>query len=308
MFAIEETTGQLLRLIMNQRRISEDAEKTCLGAGCALCSQHPRVKIQQAIRDERMLTLILPGFPAKSANRQKTLSAKPDRGEIMGLTQLNQLCQNMQKIHQPGVKLIICSDGRVFNDLVLVHDTDVDLYQQGIQDIIHTHQLHHLTTFNLDEVYLGHHYQSMRELLMLEFGQTLACLKKQILEEPHWRYQFNGIHRFIIEDQFVLNPQHSKNKVRQQAKETAYEVMRRSNAWSALLAQYFSQSIRLSIHPQPCGSEKVGIQFIPSGNRWSTPWHNVLLKDTQGWQLIKRHEAERLGATLDEDHYVLEAS
>ena len=308
MSTIEDTTQQLLRLIMNQRRISEDAEKKCPGVACGFCSQLPRAKIQQAICDERMLTLILPAFPAKSANRQKTLSAKPDRGEIMGLTQLNQLCQNMQKIYQPGVKLIICSDGRVFNDLVLVSDADVDLYQQGIQNIIAEHRLNHLTTFNLDEVYLGHNYQNMRELLMLEFGQSLASLKQQILEEPHWRYQFNGIHRFIIEDQLVLKPEQSKNKVRQQAKETAYEVMRRSNAWSELLAQYFSQSLRLSIHPQPCGSNKMGIQFISSGNRWSTPWHNVLLKDAQGWQLIKREEAERLGATLDEDHYVLEAS
>ncbi|MDR3502439.1 MAG: isocyanide synthase family protein [Legionella sp.] len=308
MSAMEETTQQLLRLIMNQRRISEDTEKKCPGLECTRCSPHPRAKIQQAIRDEHTLTLILPAFPAKSANRQKTLSAKPDRGEIMGLTQLNQLCQNMHKIHQPGVKLIICSDGRVFNDLVLVNDADVDLYQQGIQKIISEHKLHHLTTFNLDEVYLGHNYQSMRELLMLEFGQSLTRLKQQILEEPHWRYQFNGIHRFIIEDQLVLKPEQSKNKVRQQAKETTYEVMRRSNAWSALLTKYFSQSIRLSIHPQPCGSEKMGIQFIPSSNRWSTPWHNVLLKDAQGWQLIKREEAVRLGATLDEDHYVLEAS
>lgn len=308
MSTIEDTTQQLLRLIMNQRRISEDAEKKCPGVACGFCSQLPRAKIQQAICDERMLTLILPAFPAKSANRQKTLSAKPDRGEIMGLTQLNQLCQNMQKIYQPGVKLIICSDGRVFNDLVLVSDADVDLYQQGIQNIIAEHRLNHLTTFNLDEVYLGHNYQNMRELLMLEFGQSLASLKQQILEEPHWRYQFNGIHRFIIEDQLVLKPEQSKNKVRQQAKETAYEVMRRSNAWSELLAQYFSQSLRLSIHPQSCGSNKMGIQFISSGNRWSTPWHNVLLKDAQGWQLIKREEAERLGATLDEDHYVLEAS
>ncbi|WP_058534121.1 isocyanide synthase family protein [Legionella saoudiensis] len=308
MSATEETTQQLLSLIMSQRRVSEAAEKTCQGITCNQCSKLPRVKIQQAIRDERMLTLILPAFPAKSANRQKTLSARPDRGEVMGLTQLNQLCHNMQKIHLPGVKLIICSDGRVFNDLVLVSDADVDLYQQGIQNIISEHKLHHLTIFNLDEVYPSHNYKNMRELLLQEFGQSLASLKQRIIEEPHWRYQFNGLHRFISEDQLALKPQQSKNKIRQQAKEITYEVMRRSNAWSALIAQHFSQSIRLSIHPQPCGSEKMGIQFIPSSNRWCTPWHNVLLKDAQGWQLIKREEAERLGARLNEDHYVLEAS
>jgi pyoverdine/dityrosine biosynthesis protein Dit1 len=213
----------------------------------------------------------------------------------------------MQEIYPVGIKLIICSDGRVFNDLVLVSDLHVDVYQKGIQQIIEDYQLTHLSTFSLDEVYPCHNYLVMRELLMIEFGQTLDELKQHIASTPSARYQFNGIHRFIVEDQLALKPGQTKNKTRQDAKQIAYEVIRRSNAWSRLLANYFPQSVRLSIHPQPCGSEKIGIHFLPTSNRWSTPWHNVLLKNAEGWQLIKKQEAEQLGARLNHDHYVLEA-
>ncbi|HHS8307245.1 TPA: L-tyrosine/L-tryptophan isonitrile synthase family protein, partial [Legionella anisa] len=307
MMSVQETTTALLNVLLNQRRVSELTEKQCSGILCPECTRHPQQKIQQAITEQRMLTLILPAFPAKSSNRQKTLSEKPDRGEIIGLSNLNQLCQTMQEAYPVGVKLIICSDGRVFNDLVLVNDLHVDVYQKGIQQIIEDYQLSHLSTFSLDDVYPYHNYQIMRESLMIEFGQSLGELKKHIATEQSARYQFNGIHRFIVEDQLALKPEQTKNKIRQEAKHIAYEVIRRSNAWSKLLAHYFPQSVRLSIHPQPCGSEKIGIHFLPVSNRWSTPWHSVLLKNAQGWQLVKREEAERLGARLNDDHYVLEA-
>ena len=300
-------TQDLIKLLMNQRRITEESEKTCTGISCAQCTHHLQQKIQCAVAEQRPLTLILPAFPAKSANRQKTLSARPDRGEIMSLANLNQLCETMHTIHKPGIKLIICSDGRVFNDLVLVSDEDVNIYQKGIQQIILEHGFTYLSTFALDEIYPYHNHQTMRELLMIEFGRTLEELKQQISNEAQQLYQFNGIHRFIIEDQLALKPDQTKTSIRREAKHTAYEVIRRSNAWSRLLSTYFPQAVRLSIHPQPCGSEKTGIQFLPVTNRWSTPWHNVLLKNAQGWLLVKRQEAERLGAKLHQDHYVMEA-
>jgi pyoverdine/dityrosine biosynthesis protein Dit1 len=304
---IQSTTSALLKLVLSQRRVSEVSEKTCVGILCNQCRYHPQQKIQNAVREQRILTLILPAFPAKSANRQKTLSEKPDLGEILSLINLNRLCQTMQEVYPVGVQLIICSDGRVFNDLVLVSDPHVDLYQQGIEHIIKEHQLTHLSTFSLDQVYPCSDYQIMRQLLMTEYGESLDALRQNIAEDPNARYQFNGMHRFIIEDQYALKPEYSKNKLRKEAKKITYELMSRSNVWSRLLVQYFPQSVRLSIHPQPCGSEKIGIQFLPSANRWGTPWHNFLLKKAQGWSLVKRQEAEKLGARLNHDHYVLEA-
>lgn len=305
----EKNDVQALRMItilMKYQRRSTVNALNCSRLTCPSCQKHPKNIIQQAILTQQPLTLILPAFPAKSANRQKTLSEQPDLGERMGLINLDKLCQSLHQLHQPGVRLIICSDGRVFNDLVLVDNADVEIYQQGLEKIIKEEKLDYLSLFSLDDVYTNLDFAAMRVQLMLDFGESLEQLKQRIRTNSDALYLFNGIHRFIVEDQLALKPHQSKNQTRLQAKETAYNVVRRSNAWSKLLAAHFPHALRLSIHPQPCGSEKFGIQFLPASNSWATPWHNVLLKNREHWQLIKRIDAEKLGARLNHDHYVLE--
>jgi L-tyrosine isonitrile synthase len=302
----EITARKILALLLANKRHAKPKMNECHSNFCLSCHLPHLEQVMFAVKTQQPITLILPAFPAKSSNRQKTISAKPDLGEIMGLSNLNTLCGTINELHSPGVTLLICSDGRVFNDLVLVSDENVDLYQQGIKDIIKNRQLTHLNTFSLDEVYNTRDYVRMREQLMNEFGESLDALKRRLHHDEALLYQFNGIHRFVLEDQLFLKLNQSKNQTRKEAKEVAYDVIRRSNAWSRLLENYFPQGVRLSIHPQPCGSEKLGIQFLPATNRWATPWHNVLLKNHQGWQLVKRAEAERIGATFHQDHYVLE--
>lgn len=298
---------RILNLLMAQVRQAEpELGSNCSGKNCHSCQQPHFEKLLNIVEQQKVLTLILPAFPAKSANREKTISSKPDLGEVISLKHLNELCKSMDNYYPHGIKLVICSDGRVFNDLVLVRDKDVDLYQLGIKNIIKQQKLSFITIFSLDDVYPNQSYAQMREKLMEVYAESFSSLQNRILIEKQARYQFNGIHRFVFEDQLVLNDHLSKNQIRSLAKQTAYEVIRRSNAWSRLLSNYFPTAIRLSIHPQPCGSDKLGIQFLPNSNRWATPWHNVLLKRGNSWQLIKRIEAERLGAKLNHDHYVLE--
>jgi len=55
--------------------------------------------------------------------------------------------------------------------------------------------------------------------------------------------------------------------------------------------------VRLSIHPQTCGAKKLGIRLV--GNEsWMTPWHGVAVESKKGYVLLKRSEAEALGAKL----------
>ncbi|MGQ3890860.1 L-tyrosine/L-tryptophan isonitrile synthase family protein [Legionella sp. CNM-4043-24] len=303
----ETTAHNMMAILMANVRHSEHLDKRNHGLTCANCQAVPKQKIRQAIQTQQPLMLILPAFPAKSANRLKTISAQPDLAEVMALRNLNALCQRLHCLHPPGIRLLICSDGRVFNDLVFVSDDEVSVYQQGIERILAEESLTYLSTWSLENEYTGLEEPAMRARLMLEYGESLERMQRRLQMDKAFLYQFNGIHRFMTEDLLFLKPEQSKNKVRNEAKKITYEVIRRSNAWSNLLASRFPLGLRLSIHPQPCGSEKLGIQFLAAGNRWATPWHNVLLKNQQGWQLIKRADAERLGARLQHDHYVLEA-
>ncbi len=296
----------LLSLLLLHKRHAKQNNGACSGAFCKNCQKPYLPILCELLQQKKPIILILPAFPAKSANRQKTISSAPDLGEVLGLTYLNNLCKQIHTLHPPGVQLIIASDGRVFNDLVMVDNHDVDLYQQGLKDILVQHQLTYLSLFSLDEVYPHTDYFFMRTQLMKSYGESLIAHKKALKVDEIVRYQWNGIHRFILEDQLALKPCHTKNQIRKEAKTIAHHVILRSNAWSRLLASRFPKAIRLSIHPQICGSDKLGIQLLPTAHRWATPWHNVLLKNEGGYQLIPRKEAERLGATFQKDHYILE--
>ncbi|WP_280455330.1 L-tyrosine/L-tryptophan isonitrile synthase family protein, partial [Nocardia brasiliensis] len=115
---------------------------------------------------------------------------------------------------------------------------------------------------------------------------------------PAARRMFNGIHRFVTEDDAVLYAELSATRRRNQAKQTAYEVVQRSQAWSRLVGEVFPAAVRLSIHPQDHHSSKIGFHLLRTVDGWLTPWHGVVLDDGVRHVLVKRARAEELGGRL----------
>lgn len=303
---VEAIMEKLLRL----RRAYPDAD-ICLQKHQDNCFAIHVNKLRDVIESRAPIQFVLPAFPAKSPNPQKTASMMPDLGECLGLKLLNQLAAQIHSIYPPGVEMVICSDGRVFNDLVLVSDAHVNAYSSGIKEMIHQYQFSYLTTFSLDDYYCRYPYEKMREELMVEFGESTESLKLRVKSNAKDKNLFNGIHRFIFEDQQALMVDQSKNQIREKTKEIAYEVIRRSNAWSRFVEKNFPHAVRLSIHPQPCGSEKFGIMLVKSADVWATPWHRVVIKHGNDHMLAKRKSAIELGAKpvflhQQFSHYVLE--
>ncbi|WP_319949615.1 L-tyrosine/L-tryptophan isonitrile synthase family protein [Streptomyces halobius] len=79
------------------------------------------------------IVFVLPGFPCKSPNPAKVLGALPDEGERQALRFLDALCARITAIHPPGARLVICSDGHVFSDLINVPDRDIDAYGDALR-------------------------------------------------------------------------------------------------------------------------------------------------------------------------------
>ena len=90
----------------------------------------------------------------------------------------------------------------------------------------------------------------------------------------------------------------SRTKVRNEGGERTYQVIQRSDAWGRLLNDCFPAALRLSIHPQNPHSEKIGMLLGATNDAWLTPWHGVAVKTNGKFQLMRRHEAEALGASL----------
>ena len=163
-----------------------------------------------------------------------------------------------------------------------------------------------ISTFNLGDVYDELSFTQMRDELMKGYGKSLDFLKHKIKsgashsslpDEQEANRMYCGITRFLFEDSTHSEQTKSRSVIQKESRSKSYEVIRRSNAWSELIAEQFPEALRLSIHPQICGSTKLGIRLI--GNEsWMTPWHGVAVETEDGHILLKRFEAEALGAQL----------
>lgn len=269
-------------------------QSTCSQGNCF--SKHLN-KLAKQIETNDVIEFVLPAFPAKSPNNNKTYGPLPDLGEKLSLAFLNELCEKIKQFYPRGAKIIICSDGRVFNDLVKVSDEAVNLYMQGINAIIQEENLTNITTFGLEQCYGAISYEAMRTQLTETYGEKLSSLKNKVKSIMTSKMLFNGIHRFIFEDHLSILQELSKNQIRNLTKETAYQVIQRSNAWSQLIENQFPHAVRLSIHPQYCNSEKLGIMLLKSEDAWATPWHRVTLFDGTKHRLVRKQEAEAMNAT-----------
>lgn len=72
--------------------------------------------------------------------------------ERLSLSFLNHLCQRIQLHYAPGMRILICSDGHVFGDLIRVPDPAIDAYQAHIEQLILELGATHLGVFHLGMV------------------------------------------------------------------------------------------------------------------------------------------------------------
>lgn len=295
---------QVIKLVMLHRKVLEGDEAThsagCAAEPCAQCLSLHLPRLQYFIRQQQPIHLILPAFPAKSPNRHKVLGPLPDLGEEIALTTLQSLCHDIRQVYAPGARLSICADGRVFADLVQVSDEEVSAYNAALKQMIARLGTRDLDVVNLEDLFATTDFDAARQWITREYAEPLAELQQRVRESAPQRAMFNGIHRFVAEDGQALAPEKSKSRVKEESKAVAYEVIRRSNAWTRLLAREFPHALRLSIHPQHPHSDKIGLRITRAVDNWLTPWHGVVLLGPNDYLLMKRQQAEALGAELVE--------
>jgi pyoverdine/dityrosine biosynthesis protein Dit1 len=306
--AIETATAFLME-VMRHRRMSGPAGSgtTCTCPAC-LAPHLPRIIAKVEL--QQPITLVLPAFPCKSPNLAKVLGTLPDMAEQMALEFLQQLCERIGRIYEPGAQVILASDGRVFSDVVGTSDNDVTGYRDTLREMITALGLSSVSTFNLEELYAGLGFDEMRDQLMAEFGEPLEELQASVRRagndptcsatDVEMNRLYCGITRFLVEDATFPGQTKSRNALQKECRLRAYEVIQRSQAWSGIVEKHFPEAVRLSIHPHGCGSTKLGIHLAEpaESDNWITPWHGVALETEGRFVLAKRSQAEALGARL----------
>ncbi|MFD0883522.1 L-tyrosine/L-tryptophan isonitrile synthase family protein [Streptosporangium algeriense] len=266
---------------------------------CAACCEARQERLAYFIEHGEPIHFVIPAFPAKSPNLTKVIGALPDLGEHMALALLQSICDYTGYFYPPGARITICSDGHVFGDVVGVSDNTVSAYRASLTNMIRMSNWRSLEMFGLDDAFGGTDYPKLRQTLEYGYTTPLEELKESVRTDRNSQSLFNGIHRFMFEDALARNKgETSKTKLRKESKEAAYQTIRRSNAWSRVVAENFPRAMRLSIHPQPLHSEKFGLRLMRTQDNWLTPWHGVVLDDGDRLSLVKRWEAEDLKASV----------
>jgi L-tyrosine isonitrile synthase len=247
--------------------------------------------IEKMVAERKPIFMILPAFPGKSPNRNKTLSKLPDLAETHAIDILYDLCRSIELIYSPGAIVNICSDGHVFSDLVRIPDKDVKLYSLELINYFNNFYPNSFLFYDLCDAFPElDSFDAMREELMILFGESLLELKTQARTKKEVISMYQGITRFLHEDFLGLDEfkDTSRAQIQKLAKSISLRVIQRSNAWGRLLEHKYPDSLRLSIHPQYRISRKIGIQMTSTDDCWRTPWHSVAVKKNGIIYLEKR--------------------
>ena len=291
-----EMAANILRVVMEYQRRAADA--SCISHPCGSCITVHRGRLMRLVARNAPIDFVLPAFPAKSPNMSKVLGVTPDMAEQLSLAFLYAVCDRIRQIYRPGARIIVCSDGRVFSDLVQISDSNISRYQAELRTMIGNIGPGSLELFNLDDEYMGYTHTAMRRMLMRQHGGDLDLLKQQIRAESDQLALYRGIIKFLVEDADTPEYRGSRAALQRECRERAYGVIQRSKAWGNLLAERFPDAVRLSIHPQPCGSAKLGIHLVGTSDNWLTPWHGAAVNISDRFVLMKRYQAEAMGAKL----------
>ncbi len=259
------------------------------------------LRAQSFIDRKERIQLALPAFPAKAPNDRKVLGKLPDAAESLALQSLVDLLAEIREAYAPGAELVICSDGHVFADLVGVSNKDVVAYRRAIESMIAAHETDRVKFFGLEDAFGAISPQSARDALLGAYAESEEMIRTRAKDSPAHRAQLDGIHRLLFEDEIVNLPKQSRTQSRNLTRARAYEVVRRSDAWGNLVATVFPRALRLSIHPQPEVSSKIGIALLGADEDWLTPWHSVALFEGDRARLVHRAEAEKMGAVVIEE-------
>jgi L-tyrosine isonitrile synthase len=287
----------ILKVLFQERRLRSPASGSCFQTPCPKCFQTYKSVLKSFTDKGIPISAVLPAFPAKAPNEKKVLGILPDTAEIIALSHLNELCSRIEQVYAPGMRITICSDGLVFKNCIGIGINSISEYWATLREL--GSGLKNLSFFSLDNIYPGSDPNSKIDRLLAEHGESLEEIRMLVKSVGDLRNLFNGIHRFLVEDQASLTPAISRSQIEKTLRTQALEVIRHSRAWGKLIHQVFPHSLRLSIHPQLPHSPKFGIALgFQKRTTWRTPWHGVAVMIRHQTYLMKRSEAEEMGAKL----------
>ncbi|KAJ3525004.1 hypothetical protein NM208_g11827 [Fusarium decemcellulare] len=244
--------------------------------------------IYSHVKENKPIRMCIPAFPFKSPNTDvKVLGRLPDKAEEFALARLNGLCAGIQDIYPPGAKLVIVSDGIVYNDLLGVPDLDVWAYGEALRDMSSANGFHHILFSRLndlvpldlpqtlDRISYTANATNFRRVLMNHFGSQDFSVSDKIAQDEDTRLTYRGYLKFLQTDlanTYPIGPSYTKSQFKKGIEVIAKQMLIRGQAFARAVKEKFSGHIRLSIHAST-GQSKISVGLLPTDTCFTTPWH-----------------------------------
>lgn len=302
------------------------------GAIKALSIIYKDVKAHQPVR------MVLPAFPFKSPNTQsKVLGTIPDKAEEMALAHLNGLCAAIQDVYEPGARLVVVSDGMVYNGNVTIQSlvcivmlTRSDLL--GVPDHVVWNYGQRLRTITKVRKYRNIEFARLKDLLGFESGEgelddmsyaaIASTLRSKLMSKytcancigTKWESSprdankeltYRGYLKFLELDlvsTYPIGADRTKSRFKRGVQAIAKCMLKRGDAFARAVRDRFPDHVRLSIHPST-GEDKISINILPV-SQTLTPWHNTVAFKTDGTMLAGNRS---MFETMEEMELVYEA-
>ncbi|TLD30090.1 Palmitoyltransferase [Venturia nashicola] len=244
--------------------------------------------LNKFVRVGQRVDMCLPAFPFKSANKvYKAFGVLPDKAEEIALARLHNMCQRIEEIYPPGARVVLISDGLVYNDLLCISDRDTWLYGQALREMseemgftnIGFSRLNDFVDFNLPEALDEIHYvanaTNFRRFILNKFGKDDLDVDHLIATDEDTRLTYQGHRRFLMSDLkhiFTVGADRTSNAYKRQTKYLAKQMLVRGYAFAVAIKAKFPNHLRLSIH-QSTGEHKVSMSLLNTKTGFTTPWH-----------------------------------
>lgn len=321
--------------------------RNCSDPNCPCCIDTIKTAILPFIQENKSIQMTMAGFPFKSISQKKCIGDDPDMAEFISLNHLNSIIKEIKKEYNPGAKLTIFNDGLMFTPIVVnPSDEKAVKYVQKIRKMIkqigadENLEIKTIADFfptikegqneilsnyplsisqiaekakNPEDKDIDLSYYTGNKKFATEKASALADgdLEKILID------RFNGVtvdpkgidyQHYIDAIKASPNGRLSKKQKENLMGDIACDTIRRSKAWGKFIENQRPEDIRLSCHPQCCGSSKLGIYLTPEKNNWGTPWHLSAVEIGKGkFVLAKKEIAEQLGFEIVHPYYRIPA-
>lgn len=252
-------------------------------------------KIETFVAQNQPISFAMLGLPFKSTNtRDKVLGELPDLGEELTVKNFEHFNAQIKEMYAPGIKIIVASDGYIFNDILDVSDQVVERYKEISNGFATDATMHIL---DIHDFYTGQSIAGKREKLMTQFGYTWARMEQEILFNPDVNMLYKGMIHFM-EEELAARPFASNNQRHKEAKRLSREMMLRNEAYNQLVRKELNTSIRLSMHQSVNNGYKYSFKLIPGQHTHHSPWHSSIVMRGNEAITMHRADAEKAGYEL----------